>query len=432
MLQQLALGSIAYIAPESFTDLNLTTKVDIYSFGMCLLEMITREEPYLEHKSCNSVPYSREIMTEKIKKKVLSNTPPKSLLRIRHPLAITFIEECLKPVKYRLSASELLLHEFLIPTVDDDREIILDPKSENDDTEVDINDNNFIENNSIIDVDSAIVSDRSNNLKEFIGGRKYVDTCTSSENDIERSNFNNHTIGGELFQQDGFELNGMTKTDVNIDNQHDNNVIIATINGNVGSKNMIESCLPSTISSSFSLNNLNFCCLKDPDDMSEKSERGEVSRIKEPRDVSLENLMNIENRVNDASVPELSSSRILSSRGDKSSSDKSEDSILMSTIDTLGCLSNDASTLQSLSIEDNYDNYIRIDSDLMNSDSNEKPQNNISDIKLGYDQIISNSDRILLTIKERENRLGKVLEDFEQVFCFLSLLQLQLNSNCLL
>jgi hypothetical protein len=61
----------------------------------------------------------------------------------------------------------------------------------------------------------------------------------------------------------------------------------------------------------------------------------------------------------------------------------------------------------------------------MKSDSNEKPQNDIIDIKLGYDQIISNSDRILLAIKERENRLGKVLEDFEQVFYFFSLLQSQ-------
>jgi WNK lysine deficient protein kinase len=427
MLQQLALGSIAYIAPESFTEVNLTTKVDIYSFGMCLLEMITREEPYSEHKICNGVMYSTEIMTEKIKKKVLSNIPPRSLLRIRHPLAIAFIEECLKPVKYRLSASELLLHEFLIPTVDDDREIILDPKSENDNTEVDVNDNNCIENNSIIDVVSAVVSDHSDSLKEPNGGRKYVDTSISIENDIDRSNFNNNTIGGELFQQDGIEFNGVIKTDVNMDNQHDNNIIGAMINGNVEPKNMIESCLPSTVSSSFSLNDLNFCCLKDPDDLSEKSERGEETRINlEPRDESLKNLMNIENRVNDLSVPELSNSRILSSRSDRSSSDKGEDSIIMSTIDTLRCLSNDASTLQSLSIEDNYDNFIRIDSDLMKTDSNEKPRNDIIDIKLGYDQIISNSDRILLAIKERESRLGKVLEDFEQVFYFLSLLQSQL------
>ena len=50
MMQQLADGSIAYTAPENFLDPHplLTSKVDIYSFGMCLLEMIVREEPYGE------------------------------------------------------------------------------------------------------------------------------------------------------------------------------------------------------------------------------------------------------------------------------------------------------------------------------------------------------------------------------------------------
>ena len=50
MMQQLADGSIAYTAPENFIDPHplLTSKVDIYSFGMCLLEMIVREEPYGE------------------------------------------------------------------------------------------------------------------------------------------------------------------------------------------------------------------------------------------------------------------------------------------------------------------------------------------------------------------------------------------------
>jgi WNK lysine deficient protein kinase len=397
MLQQLALGSIAYIAPESFTDLNLTTKVDIYSFGMCLLEMITREEPYSEHKSHNGVMHSTEAMTEKIKKKVLSNIPPRSLLRIRHPLAIAFIEECLKPVKYRLSASELLLHEFLIPTVDDDREIILDPKIENDDTELEVNDNNGIENESVTDVNSAIVLDSVDSLQESDSGRNFVDTSISTDKEIY---YSNQTIGGEVLRQDGIESNGDIKRNLI---QHDNQLMGAMKNGNVMHQNMNVNHLSS--SSSFSLNNLKFCCLKNPEDLLESVDIREGAEINlKIRDESFKNYMTTEIKEKDLNVEDYH--RIKSSN-----SDKSEDSIILSTIDTLGCLSGSFSTLQS--IEDNYE----IDNDLKKN-LNEKSQNNIIDIKAGFDPIISNSDRILLAIKERENRLGKVLEDFEQVQLF--------------
>jgi Protein kinase domain len=135
MMQQLAQGSPAYIAPESFDNgMNtklLTTKVDIYSFGMCVLEMITREEPYYEcRETSTGTAISAEKITERIRRKVCSSVLPVSLSRIRHPLASAFIKECLKPSETRLSASELLLHEFLIPTQDDDGEVVLNPKSE--------------------------------------------------------------------------------------------------------------------------------------------------------------------------------------------------------------------------------------------------------------------------------------------------------------
>jgi Protein kinase domain len=135
MMQQLAQGSPAYIAPESFDNgMNtklLTTKVDIYSFGMCVLEMITREEPYYEcRETSTGTTISSEKITERIRRKVCSSVLPVSLSRIRHPLASAFIKECLKPSETRLSASELLLHEFLIPTQDDDGEVVLNPKSE--------------------------------------------------------------------------------------------------------------------------------------------------------------------------------------------------------------------------------------------------------------------------------------------------------------
>jgi hypothetical protein len=190
--------------------------------------------------------------------------------------------------------------------------------------------------------------------------------------------------------------------------QHDNKLMGAMKNGKVMPKNINENHLSS--SNSISLNNLKFCCLKDPEDLVESVEIREGAennmkiRDESLRDEKVEsgkNLMTADNKEKDLNVE--NDHRIKSSR-----SDKSEDSI----VDTLGCLSNDASTLQS--IEDNYE----IDNDSMENTLNEKFQNVVIDIKAGYDPIISNSDRILLAMKERENRLGKVLEDFEQVLLF--------------
>ena len=40
-------GTPEYMAPELYEE-NYNTKVDIYAFGMCLLEMLTIEKPYKE------------------------------------------------------------------------------------------------------------------------------------------------------------------------------------------------------------------------------------------------------------------------------------------------------------------------------------------------------------------------------------------------
>jgi len=46
------LGTPEFMAPEIYNEL-YDKKIDIYSFGMCLFEMITKEVPYLE---CTSIP----------------------------------------------------------------------------------------------------------------------------------------------------------------------------------------------------------------------------------------------------------------------------------------------------------------------------------------------------------------------------------------
>ena len=39
-------GTVAYMAPELFSCEQYTYKVDVYSFGMLLWELISREEPF--------------------------------------------------------------------------------------------------------------------------------------------------------------------------------------------------------------------------------------------------------------------------------------------------------------------------------------------------------------------------------------------------
>lgn len=41
------LGTPEFMAPELYEEF-YTEKVDIYAFGMCMLEMVTKERPYSE------------------------------------------------------------------------------------------------------------------------------------------------------------------------------------------------------------------------------------------------------------------------------------------------------------------------------------------------------------------------------------------------
>ncbi|XP_020594048.1 probable serine/threonine-protein kinase WNK11 [Phalaenopsis equestris] len=94
------LGTPEFMAPELY-DENYTEQVDIYSFGMCVLEMVTLEIPYSE---CDSVA--------KIYRKVTAGIPPAGLSRIRDPEFHAFIQRCLGKPNARPSASELLRDPF--------------------------------------------------------------------------------------------------------------------------------------------------------------------------------------------------------------------------------------------------------------------------------------------------------------------------------
>ncbi|KAL6633798.1 hypothetical protein ACP70R_026469 [Stipagrostis hirtigluma subsp. patula] len=95
------IGTPEFMAPELY-DESYDELVDIYAFGMCLLEMFTLEYPYSE---CTN--------PAQIFKKVSTGVKPAALAKIADPQVKQFIEKCLAPASERLSAKELLQDPFL-------------------------------------------------------------------------------------------------------------------------------------------------------------------------------------------------------------------------------------------------------------------------------------------------------------------------------
>lgn len=94
-------GTPEFMAPEVYEE-EYNELVDIYSFGMCILEMVTFEYPYSE---CTH--------PAQIYKKVISGKKPDALYKVKDPEIRQFVEKCLKTVSLRLSARELLDDPFL-------------------------------------------------------------------------------------------------------------------------------------------------------------------------------------------------------------------------------------------------------------------------------------------------------------------------------
>ncbi|XP_048229770.1 probable serine/threonine-protein kinase WNK10 isoform X2 [Ricinus communis] len=95
------IGTPEFMAPELYEE-EYNELVDIYSFGMCILEMVTCEYPYSECKN-----------PAQIYKKVTSGIKPASLCKVNDPLVKRFIEKCIVPASMRLPALELLKDPFL-------------------------------------------------------------------------------------------------------------------------------------------------------------------------------------------------------------------------------------------------------------------------------------------------------------------------------
>jgi len=103
------LGTPEYMAPEVY-DEHYRPAIDIYAFGMCVMEMVTLKAPYSECKN----PVS-------IYKKVIERIPPQGLQLIDDPEVLTFIQCCISLEDNRPTASELLTCPFLQNIDEDDQ-----------------------------------------------------------------------------------------------------------------------------------------------------------------------------------------------------------------------------------------------------------------------------------------------------------------------
>ncbi|XP_072963618.1 probable serine/threonine-protein kinase WNK4 [Typha angustifolia] len=95
------IGTPEFMAPELYEE-EYNELVDIYSFGMCMLEMVTLEYPYSECKN-----------PAQIFKKVTSGIKPAALAKVTNTEVKQFIEKCLVSASERLPAKELLKDPFL-------------------------------------------------------------------------------------------------------------------------------------------------------------------------------------------------------------------------------------------------------------------------------------------------------------------------------
>lgn len=96
------IGTPEFMAPEMYEEKGYNEKVDIYAFGMCLLEMVTGDYPYSE---CDNAA--------QVYKKVSQGSKPNCINSVQDPDVLSLIDSCLDSEDMRPSAQELLEHSFL-------------------------------------------------------------------------------------------------------------------------------------------------------------------------------------------------------------------------------------------------------------------------------------------------------------------------------
>ena len=103
------LGTPEYMAPEVYEE-SYDNRIDIYSFGMCLLEFMTGE-----------VPYSECSLAAQIWKKISNKILPKCITKINDQIAKDLILKCIdeNPIN-RPNINEILNHDFFLDESNDD------------------------------------------------------------------------------------------------------------------------------------------------------------------------------------------------------------------------------------------------------------------------------------------------------------------------
>jgi len=97
------IGTPEFMAPEMYEEKGYNEKVDVYAFGMCLLEMVTGEYPYNE---CKNPP--------QVYKKVLNGIKPECLSRVNDPQVLEIINSCICQENERWTVKQLLETSFFL------------------------------------------------------------------------------------------------------------------------------------------------------------------------------------------------------------------------------------------------------------------------------------------------------------------------------
>ncbi|VDI31861.1 WNK lysine deficient protein kinase [Mytilus galloprovincialis] len=97
------IGTPEFMAPEMYEE-HYDESVDVYAFGMCMLEMATSEYPY---KECHNAA--------QIYRRVTTGVPPDALEKVDIPYIKDIIQSCIRSRKEeRYSAKDLLQHDFFL------------------------------------------------------------------------------------------------------------------------------------------------------------------------------------------------------------------------------------------------------------------------------------------------------------------------------
>ncbi len=173
-------GTVEFCSPEVYQG-KYTVKADIYSFGMTMLEMVTREKPY---KECDG---NILLICDKVVKKIY----PLCMNKIRNEKLKNFIKQCFKCENERPSANDLLQNEFLNDLESDENNYpaLAYPliKNESDDG----NKNNFTNiNNKISIMNNPFIRLNNNNNNNNLNGG------------VINNNNNNNTTSNNLNNND--------------------------------------------------------------------------------------------------------------------------------------------------------------------------------------------------------------------------------------